>query len=320
MTSKPSNLFILITIFIGIISVSTSSIFIRFASSDASSLAIAAYRLAFSIILLTPIVLTFYRKELFSIQFKYLIRGVGAGIFLSIHFATWISSLNYTSVASSVVLVSTTPLWVAILSPFILHEKVSKNIILGMLFSLAGGLIVGISDACQIQNSQLACPPITSFIQDTNFLGDMLALFGAWMAAGYIIVGRTLRSKVSLIPYVYVVYGTAAIALVLFLFFSHNKIIGFQPSTYLWLVLLAIIPQLIGHTTFNWALRFLPASLVSITMMGEPIGSTILAYVILKEKPTPFKIVGAIFILFGIYIASNVKSKTVDIPYKPTKN
>jgi drug/metabolite transporter (DMT)-like permease len=238
-----------------------------------------------------------------SLTRRELLLGLLSGFFLALHFATWISSLEYTTVASSVVLVTTTPLWVALLSPLILREANGKTVVIGMLLALVGGGIVGVSDSCTWQNG-LTCPPLASFVRGTAFFGDFLALCGAWMAAGYILIGRRLRSKMSLIPYIFVVYGMAAIVLLVILAISGQRAFGYLPLTYLWLLLLAVVPQLLGHSTFNWALRYLPASLVSITLLGEPIGSTILAYLILKESPTPLKIIGAVLILAGIYVAS----------------
>ena len=303
MSSQPSKLFVTIAILGGILAVSTSSIFIRFANQDASSLAIAAYRLTLAIIILAPLALTRYRSELSGLTKQELLLGLLSGFFLALHFATWISSLEYTSVASSVVLVTTTPLWVALLSPLILREPSGKPVLIGMLLALFGGAIVGISDSCTWANG-LVCPPFSTFFHGSAFLGDLLALCGALMAAGYIMIGRRLRSKMTLIPYIFVVYGMAALVLLIILFVSGNRVTGFQPVTYLWLLLLAVIPQLLGHSTFNWALRYLPASLVSVTLLGEPIGSTILAYLLLKESPTALKIFGAVLILAGIYIAS----------------
>ncbi len=303
MQTQPSKLFVTLAILGGILAVSTSSIFIRFAQQDAPSLVVAAYRLTLASIILAPLALTRYLPELRTITRRELLLGLLSGFFLALHFATWITSLEYTSVASSVVLVTTTPLWVALLSPLILRETSSKAAIIGMLLALAGGGIVGISDSCTWQ-AGLICPSLSTFIRGSAFWGDFLALCGAWMAAGYIIIGRRLRAKISLIPYIFVVYGMAAIVLLVILGISGEPVIGYPPATYLWLLLLALIPQLIGHSTFNWALRFLPASLVSVTLLGEPIGSTILAYLILHESPTFLKILGAILILTGIYAAS----------------
>ena len=303
MPNQPSKIFVFFAIVAGILAVSTSSIFIRFANHDAPSLVIAAYRLTLATIFIAPIALTKYRSELKMLSNRELLLGLLSGFFLALHFATWISSLEYTSVASSVVLVTTTPLWVALLSPLILREPSGKPVIIGMLLALIGGVIVGISDSCLWQNG-LICPPISSFIHGTAFSGDLLALCGALMAAGYIMIGRNLRAKMSLIPYIFVVYGMAAFVLLLILVISGLSAFNYSPIIFVWFLLLALIPQLVGHSTFNWALRYLPASLVSIALLGEPIGSTILAFFILRESPTFLKIFGGVFIMLGIYIAS----------------
>jgi drug/metabolite transporter (DMT)-like permease len=303
MSGQPSKLFVTLAILGGILAVSTSSIFIRFAQQDAPSLVVAAFRLTLASLILAPLALTRYRTELRALTRREVLLGLLSGFFLALHFATWISSLEYTTVASSVVLVSTTPLWVALLSPFILRETNSKTVVIGMLLALLGGGIVAISDSCSWQNG-LVCPPLASFVRGSAFFGDLLALCGALMAAGYIMIGRRLRAKMSLIPYIFVVYGMAALVLLAILGISGERAFGYAPLTYIWLLLLALVPQLLGHSTFNWALRYLPASFVSVTMLGEPIGSTILAYLILREAPTPLKIAGAALILAGIYVTS----------------
>ncbi len=310
MKSQPSQPFVTFAILGGILAVSTASIFIRFAQQDAPSLVVAAYRLTLASLILAPLALTRHRAELRSLNRRELLLGLLSGFFLALHFATWISSLEYTTVTSSVVLVTTTPLWVALLSPLILREANGKTVVIGMLLALIGGGFVGISDSCIWQNG-LVCPPLSTFVRGTAFFGDFLALCGAWMAAGYILIGRRLRAKISLIPYIFVVYGMAAIVLLVILGVSRERVFGYLPLTYLWLLLLAIVPQLLGHSTFNWALRYLPASLVSITLLGEPIGSTILAFIILKESPTLLKIAGAVLILAGIYVASASGKKKV---------
>jgi drug/metabolite transporter (DMT)-like permease len=309
MTAKPSNLFVTVAILGGILAVSTASIFIRFAQEEAPSLVVAAYRLTLASLILAPLALTRHRAELKNMTRGDVLLGLLSGFFLALHFATWISSLEYTTVASSVVLVTTTPLWVALLSPFVLHERNGRTVLFGMVLALLGGAVVGISDTCALING-LSCPPISTFLRGSAFFGDFLALCGAMMAAGYIMIGRRLRAKISLIPYIFIVYGMAAVVLMVILGISGERPFGYLPVTYLWLVLLAIVPQLLGHSTFNWALRFLPASLVSITLLGEPIGSTILAFFILKESPSFLKIFGAALILAGIYTSSIKKNET----------
>ncbi len=229
-----------------------------------------------------------------------------SGLFLAIHFSSWITSLQFTSVASSVVLVTTTPLWVALAAPLVLHEHAGKSTYMGMALALAGGIIVGLSDGCSWQGGHITCPSIGTFIGGTAFLGDFLALAGAWMAAGYLLVGRKLRTKMELVPYIFVVYGMAAVALILFMFILGEKPTGFAPAVYLWFILLAIIPQLLGHSIFNWALKYVRTSVVSITLLGEPVGSTILAYFIFLEQPGWIKIGGAVLILAGIWLAARM--------------
>jgi drug/metabolite transporter (DMT)-like permease len=230
--------------------------------------------------------------------------GMLSGFFLALHFATWISSLEYTSVASSVVFVSTAPLWVAILSPFILKEPLTRPILIGMGLAFVGGVIVGLSDSCTLEKSGFACPPISEFIRGRAFIGDLLALVGAWMAAGYLIIGRRLRTSISLVPYIFVAYGMAALVLVGCMLILGLSAVGYPPQVYILFLALAVIPQLLGHSTFNWALGYLSAAYVSITLLGEPIGSALLAYFFLDEIPKPLMLFGAILILVGIYIAS----------------
>jgi drug/metabolite transporter (DMT)-like permease len=291
---------------IGILAVSTSSIFIRYAQADGvSSLVIAAWRLSLASLILAPIALIRYRGELRSLDHRGLLLALFSGVFLAIHFATWITSLEFTSVASSVVLVSTAPLWVAILAPLTIREPVGRTVLIGMGLALIGGTIVGLSDSCTLSGfSSLQCPPLSEFVGGAAFLGDILALVGALAAAGYLLIGRSLRERMSLIPYIFVVYGMAAVVLVIVMFAAGESPFGYEPQTYLWFLFLALIPQLLGHSTFNWALRYLPAAFVSITLLGEPIGSAILAYFILDEVPTALMVFGAILILVGIYIAS----------------
>ncbi len=175
--------------------------------------------------------------------------------------------------------------------------------------------MVGLSDSCSITEGGLTCPSLSNFMHGRAFLGDILALCGAIAGAGYLLIGRKLRAKMSLISYISLVYGMAAIVLVIIMLSARENPFGYSPQIYIWLILLAVIPQLIGHSTFNWALGYLSAAYVSITLLGEPIGSTILAYFILHEIPSPIKLVGGVLILVGIYIASRSETeKTPELP------
>jgi drug/metabolite transporter (DMT)-like permease len=298
----------------GILAVSTASILIKKAQESAPSLVIAAGRLSIATLLLAPVVIARQRSELSRLTRSDFSLGLLSGFFLAIHFATWISSLEYTTVASSVVLVSTVPLWVALLAPITIKEPITKVVVAGLVLALVGGAIVGLSDTCSLRANGVYCPDLGDFLRGKAFLGDSLAVLGAFAAAGYLIIGRSLRSRISMTSYVFIVYGMAAIVLVFMMQLASQSPFGYSPITYVWIGLLALIPQLIGHSTYNWALGYLSAAYVSVALLGEPIGSSVLAYVFLREVPTRMKFVGVILILIGIFLASRGERKKIQSP------
>ena len=295
-----------IAIVIAIIAVSTASIFVRFAQLEAPSLVIAALRLGFAVLAIAPFAIIRYRRELLRLTRHELLLAVLSGGFLAIHFAAWITSLEYTSIISSVVLVSTGPLWVALLSPLFLKEKLGRPVLIGMLLALLGGTVIALGDSCQI-SSGLVCPSVSGFLHGDALLGNFLALVGAWALAGYLMIGRKLRRGMLLVPYIFLVYGVAAVALCAAMLVAGQRPVGFSGMTYVWILLLALVPQLIGHSTFNWILRYLPTTLVAITTLGEPVGSAVLAYFILQEIPASLTIFGGFLILAGIYVSSRTQ-------------
>jgi drug/metabolite transporter (DMT)-like permease len=280
----------IVGIITGIAAVSSASILIRFAQREAPSLVIAAARLTLASLVLAPLALTRYRAEYRQLTRSDWRLAVLSGVFLALHFATWISSLEYTAVASSTVLVSASPLFVAMGGWLFLREKIGRAVGIGLVLTLAGSAIIGLSDRSGAARNAL--------------LGDALALAGAVTVAGYLLIGRKLRAQLSLVPYIAVVYGTASVVLLLMAAAARQSFTGYSPATYLWILLLAVGPQLVGHSSFNWALAHLPATFVSVATLGEPIGSTVLAYFILKETPTMVKLVGALLILVGIVVTS----------------
>jgi drug/metabolite transporter (DMT)-like permease len=292
---------------LAILAVSTASIFIRYAQRSAPSLVIAAWRLALATVILAPVALSNHRAEMRAFQKRQAALAVLSGLFLAVHFGSWITSLQYTSVASSVVLVTTTPLWVGLFSPLVLHESIDRRVAIGLVVALVGSIVIGLSDTCQVSTAGVACPPLSDFTRGSAFIGDVLALLGAWMAAGYLMIGRRLRANTSLVAYTFVVYGVSALILILAAGGAGQKLMGYPWIVYLWFLALAVIPQLFGHTTFNWALKYVSAAYVSVALLGEPVGSTILAYLLLGEKPGSVKIAGMVMTLAGIYLASRVQ-------------
>jgi drug/metabolite transporter (DMT)-like permease len=277
---------------IGVLAASTASIFIKLC--DAPALIIATYRMVLASLILLPYALykktgrTWGRKEIGWL--------ILSGFFLSLHFTFWIGSLKYTSVASSVVLVTTYPIFVGIGSRLFLKERMGLFLIFGIILSILGSGLISYGDMA---------------ISREALMGDGLALLGAITVSGYFLVGRKMRKSQDLLSYIFPVYSTAGFLLVIFSLLSQKNFIGYSWTTYLFLFLLALIPQLIGHTTINWALKYLPASMVAITYLGEPVGSTILAYFILNEALTPWKIFGGILILAGILTALKRKPQNL---------
>ncbi len=312
MSQKKAPISPALAIVFGILAVSTASPIIRFAQQDAPSLVIAAWRLSIATLALAPVALTRYRPEMRSLGGRKLLLLVLSGFFLALHFASWISSLEYTTVASSVVLVTTSPLWVALLSPLALHERIRPGVSIGLLVALVGGVVVGLSEACGLASGQLVCSSFQSALQGRAMFGNLLALTGALAAAGYLLIGRSVRGSLSLVPYTFLVYGSAAVFLLAGVGLRGEHLVGYQPRTYLFFLALGLVPQLLGHSTFNWALRYLSAAYVSVTLLGEPIGSTILAYFFLGENPGVLEIIGGVLILAGIYVASRPEKKRVE--------
>jgi drug/metabolite transporter (DMT)-like permease len=310
-TVSEKRFFPVVVLTIGILAVSTASIFIRYAQADAPSLVIAAYRLSIAGLLLLFPMLKRHRHTLRALSRRELALALVSGTFLAVHFATWISSLAYTTVASSVVLVTTTPLWVGLLSPLVLGESLTVPVLVGMAATLVGGSLIGVGDAC----TGSTCNWAAAFSGGALW-GDFLALVGAWAAAGYFLIGRRLRAKTPLLVYIGLTYGMAALVLDALVFLARQPVTGYRPQTYLWFLLLALVPQLVGHTSFNWALRYLSAAFVAITLLGEPVGSTLLAYFFLHEVPTTLTLIGAILILGGIAVAS-LHEKRAPVPEAP---
>ena len=268
---------------LGIAAVSTASLLIRLAQVEAPSFVIAAGRLTIASLIIGIFAWSKLRIELPTQSRKTMLLLILAGFFLGFHFATWITSLEYTTVASSVVIVTTAPLWVAIFSPLILKERITSWIVIGLIVSLAGSVIVGLNSACSLTSGQLMCQPLFAITSGRMFIGNMLALLGAFLSAGYLIVGRSTRNSLSLSSYTFVVYSVAAIVLIFLVIITRQNITGFSSMTYLYIIALAVIPQLIGHSSFNWALKYLSAAVVSIALLGEPIGTVILSFLFLKR-------------------------------------
>jgi len=282
----------------GVISISFAAIFVRFCD-DVPPLMIATYRLIFASIIIISL-FKFKHYTISSITKKDLIFSIISGMILSIHFYTWFTSLKLTSIASSVVLVTTSPIFVGIFSFFLLKEKQNINIIIGIALSIIGSTILTIGDV-NISDA---------LVFDKNALmGDIFAVFGAISAAIYMMIGSKVRENLDIIPYITITYTASAITLLLISLLSGQTFLGYKPSSYTFMFLLAVIPQLIGHTSLNWALKHLKSSMVAIVTLGEPIGAAILGYLFFREGVDKYQYVGIILIFMAILIASKKAAK-----------
>jgi drug/metabolite transporter (DMT)-like permease len=255
---------------------------------------IATYRLTISSIIL----LTIAKGR--GIQFtsfskKQLLMGALGGFFLSLHFSFWISSLKFTSVASSVILVTTNPIFVGLFSYVFLKERQPPELILGIILSFSGSIILALGDS-GLQGLSIQNP--------SYLLGDVLALVGAIMTSGYLMVGSRLREEMDVLPYTFMVYTFSACFLLIGSVSWGISFTGYKASSYLYMALLAVVSQLIGHTAINWALKHLKTTMVAIISLGEPVGASILAYIIFHETIKTFQGIGIVLIFLAIIISS----------------
>ena len=277
----------------GIVAISFAAIFIRLCD-DVPAIMIATYRLVGASCVLF-IVFFITGHSLRAIHPRDLALSVVAGVFMSLHFITWIASLKYTSVASSVVLVTTNPIFVGLFSWVFLRERQRWTLVAGIILCCAGGALIAVGDG----GWQGLVPADRLALR-----GDLLALAGAVMASGYLIVGSRLRARMDVISYTTIVYGMSAVILLVISVLMGLPFTGYHPESYLYLVLLAVVPQLIGHTAINWALKHVRASMVAIAILGEPVGATLLAWLFFREAVGTIQFVGILCIFGAIIIAS----------------
>jgi len=256
--------------------------------ASAPSLAAAAYRVFWATVLLAPLARRHF-PELALLSRQEWRRLILSGAALALHFALWIASLSYTSVASSVLLVDTTPFFIGLASRWVLGKAPRRVFWFGLVVAFAGCALVFLEDRS---------------VSGDSMRGNLMAIGGAIAMAIYFLVGATARQKLSLLVYVWPVYASATVFLLLASFFSKTPLTGYPKSTYLFLFLLGLVPQSIGHTSYNWSLRWLSPALVALISLGEPVGASLLAYVFLGERVSLTKLFGGAVILLGIYVAA----------------
>lgn len=272
-----------LAIVIGVIGVSFSAILVRY--SDAPSSVIAFYRMLFSCLILLPFFCKGAIKEMKGINKKDWILCVLAGGFLAFHFILWFESLQYTSVANSTVLVTLQPLFAFFGTYFLFKERISVKGALSVIMAITGGILIGASD----------------FAHDkVALLGDVLALIACALATAYFLIGQIVRKRMSLTVYTFIVYGISAIILLVYVLGSGHELVHYPKEEWYLFILLAIVPTLLGHSLFNWAIEWVSTTKISMAILFEPVGAAILAYYLFNETVSAAQLVGALFILIGL--------------------
>lgn len=279
----------LLIVAFAVVVVSFAAILIRLCT--VSTAVIAAWRLSFASLILLPLYAS--QRGWRSASRRQWWLFALSGLFLSVHFLLWIESLRLTTVASSVVLVTTSPIFAAIFARLVLKEGLRKRTLVAIVFCLLGGVIIGRGDVHP---------------GGKMLVGDLYALGGAAAFGAYFVTGRSVRRTVAFLPYVFSAYTFAALILLAWAALTRQHLTGFAPTNYLWLVLLALGPQVFGHSSLNWALGYLPAPKVAISVLGEPIGSALLAWLIFSEVPGLALFLGGALILYGVYLAMSERA------------
>ncbi|QGG52834.1 DMT family transporter [Lysinibacillus pakistanensis] len=274
-----------IPIFIGVISVSLSAIFVKLANAEAGI--IAFYRMLFSVLIMAPLFFWKYTKELRQLSKRDWLFSSIAGIFLAFHFILWFESLNYTSVASSTVLVTLQPLFAFVGTYFFFKEKITMKTIFAGAIAIIGSVLISWGDFK---------------LSGAAFYGDILALIACALVTAYLLFGQDVRKRLSLVTYTMLVYVVSTITLFVYVLIKGESFGPYPTMDWVWFILLAIVPNLFGHTLFNWAIKYVSTNVVSIAILFEPIGAAILALLIFKEYLIVTQLIGGLIVIMGILL------------------
>ncbi len=274
-----------IPIIIGVISVSLSAIFVKLAQAEAG--VIAFYRMLFSVLIMAPLFLGKYTKELTKLSRRDWLFSSIAGIFLAFHFILWFESLNYTSVASSTVLVTLQPLFAFVGTYFFFKETLTMKTIMAGAIAIVGSILISWGDFK---------------VSGTAFYGDILALIACALVTAYFLLGQDVRKRLSLMTYTMIVYVVSTITLFIYVLIKGESLAPQTSMDWLWFLLLALVPNFLGHTLFNWSIKYVSTNVVSIAILFEPVGAAILAWFIFKEYLIVTQIIGGVIVLTGILL------------------
>ncbi|QDP99875.1 DMT family transporter [Lysinibacillus fusiformis] len=274
-----------IPIFVGVIAVSLSAVFVKLANAEAGITAF--YRMLFSVIIMAPLFFWKYTAELKQLSKRDWLFSSIAGIFLSFHFILWFESLNYTSVASSTVLVTLQPLFAFVGTYLFFKEKITVKTIFAGAIAIIGSVLISWGDFK---------------LSGSAFYGDILALIACALITAYLLFGQDVRKRLSLITYTMIVYVVSTITLFIYVVIKGESFGPYATMDWIWFILLAIVPNLLGHTLFNWSIKYVSTNVVSIAILFEPIGAAVLAIFIFQEYLIETQIIGGLIVLFGIIL------------------
>lgn len=284
----------MIVILVGIVGISLSAIFVRY--SIAPSAVLAAWRLLWSVILMTPVVLMnpAVRRELAAADKKSALLSALSGVFLAAHFILWFDSLQKTSVASAATLVCTEVIWVSFGFCLFLKGRIGKKAALAIAVTLLGSVIIALAD---------------SGAGEGHLEGDILAVLAAVCSAAYMLFGRSAQKKLSTTVYTYLVYGSCALVLLAVCLVQNTGLLASGVNPVVVGFLLALFSTILGHTIFSWALKFYSPSFVSACKLMEPVGAGILAIFLFGEIPAPMALLGGVLILGGVWYYSRIEKR-----------
>ena len=279
---------------LAVLALAFSSVFITLlARAEVSPLAIAFYRMTIATAILFPAAFAFRRHEITSLRPKDLLLIAASGLFLAIHFGAWISSLTYIPISTSVILVNTHPLFVAIASALFLGERPTARVWVGTILGFVGMLIISKEGLTDVGHA---------------LKGDLLAVIGALAVVGYFIIGRKVRSRVGLLAYVSPLYAVCAVLLYIWALAADSHLYPYGMSVWLLFLALAVVPTILGHTVFNWAIKHVRPSSVSLAFLGEPVVASVLAFFFFQQTPPIETFIGGIFVLAGVYLTLQTSS------------
>ena len=269
----------------GVVSFALSPILVRLAEAagGSSGLAVAAWRTGLSVLLLAPFAIPRVKREWSALSRRDVVGTSAAGVLLGLHFICWIESLYHTSVASSTVLVTTSPIILAVLGYVLLGERLRAGVVGGIVVAVLGAALIAYGDAAHAATGTL--------------FGNALAFAAALLASGYLLIGRVVRQRVSWMTYVFPLYTAAALTTLAAALWQGAPLLGYDGVFYGICLAMAAGPQLVGHGAFNYALQYVPAALVGMLALLEPVGASILAYFLFGEAPAPLAVVGMVTVL-----------------------